>query len=101
MGLKMPDETVEPLKPCPFCGGFRVVVVFGIARCQDCWVIMDRGHNDDALLAWYRRAIDTDAQLRVAEDVERFVWEFPLGDSRRVDVRKLSHSLLGAIGDKP
>jgi hypothetical protein len=101
MGLKMPDETVEPLKPCPFCGGFRVVVVFGIARCQDCWVKMDRGHNDDALLAWNRRAIDTDALRRVAEDVERIVWAFPLGDSRRDHVRKLSATILAAIGDKP
>jgi hypothetical protein len=95
----MPDETVESLKPCPFCGAEpRVGVSYAYqgeyARCDECDVTTD-------LEAWNHRAIDTDALRRVAEDVERIVWAFPLGDSRRDHVRKLSATILAAIGDKP
>lgn len=47
---------MSDLKPCPFCGGDRIGVAFGIAGCRECLGQVVRDHNDQATEGWNRRA---------------------------------------------
>lgn len=62
----------ETLKPCPFCGGSRVVrgTNVGTVRCGNgCSAHVDAGHISDAIAAWNRRADSPDlASLRAENE---------------------------------
>ena len=49
------------LRECPCCGGEAKLMMFCEIRCQTCRLTIVRGHTEEVVAAWNRRAYEEES----------------------------------------